>query len=248
MDRRLLGKPTLQLVQWIMKMMRLLKGFILLGLTTGTAIAAPRPVVVELFTSQACSDCPPADALLSQVQAHDPDILALDLHVTYWDGAAWTDPYSLRGATDLQNYYASLRGSTEVYTPEAVVDGQAQFVGSDRHAMRAAIERARAKIGTGSTVPVSVEEKDGRVTVHVGPGAGAASVWLFGFDTNHTTRVLGGENGGATLREVNVVRSITKLGSWNSEPMVRDVPAPAGTKFAVVVQRTDGAILGAAEN
>jgi hypothetical protein len=245
MDRWLLGKSRLQLVQ---RIMRLFRGFALLGLMTGTAIAAPRPVVVELFTSQACSDCPPADALLSHVQAQDPEVLALDLHVTYWDGAAWTDPYSLRGATDLQRYYASLRHSTEVYTPEAVVDGEAQFVGSDRHAMTTAIGQARAKIRTASTVAVSVEEKGGRVSVHVGPGAGAASVWLFGFDPNHTTRVLGGENGGATLREVNVVRSITKLGSWNSEPMVRDVPAPAGMKFAVVVQRPDGAILGAAEN
>jgi hypothetical protein len=228
--------------------MRLLRSFALLVLMTGTAIAAPRPVVVEMFTSQACSDCPPADALLSQVQAQDPDVLALDLHVTYWDGAAWTDPYSLRGATDLQNYYASLRGSTEVYTPEAVVDGEAQFVGSNRHAMKAAIEQARAKIRTGSTVPMSVEENGDRVSVHVGPGAGAASVWLFGFDPSHTTHVLGGENGGATLREVNVVRSITKLGSWNGEAMARDIPAPAGMKFAVVVQRPDGAILGATEN
>ena len=247
MDRRLLGKSRLQLVQWIMNM-HLLKSFALLGLMTGTAIAAPRPVVVELFTSQACSDCPPADALLSQVQAQDPDVLALDLHVTYWDGAAWTDPYSLRGATDRQNYYASLRDGTEVYTPEAVVDGEAQFVGSNRHAMTAAIEQGKAKIRTGDAVPVSVAENGGRISVHVGPGAGAASVWLFGFDPNHTTRVLGGENGGATLREVNVVRSITKLGSWNGEPIARDIPAPAGIKFAVVVQRPDGAILGATEN
>jgi hypothetical protein len=247
MDRRLLGKSRLQLVQWIMNM-RLLKSFVLLGLMTGTAIAAPRPVVVELFTSQACSDCPPADALLSRVQAQNPDVLALDLHVTYWDGAAWTDPYSLRAATDLQQYYASLRGSTEVYTPEAVVDGKTQFVGSNRHAMTAAIERARAKTRTGDSVPVSVAEKGGRISVHVGAGAGAAGVWLFGLDPNHTTRVLGGENGGATLREVNVVRSITKLGSWNGEPLARDVPAPVGMKFAVVVQQPDGAILGAAVN
>jgi hypothetical protein len=247
MDRRLLGKSRLQLVQWIMNM-RLLNGFFLLGLMTGTATAAPRPVVVELFTSQACSDCPPADALLSHVQAQNPDVLALDLHVTYWDGAAWTDPYSLRAATDLQQYYASLRGSTEVYTPEAVVDGEAQFVGSNRHAMTTAIERARAKIQTDSTVPVSLEQKGNRVSIHVGPGAGAASVWLFGFDPTHTTHVLGGENGGATLREVNVVRSITQLGPWNGEPIVREVPAPAGSKFAVVVQRPDGAILGATDN
>ncbi len=114
--------------------------------------------------------------------------------------------------------------------------------------MTAAIEQARANIRTGDAVPVSVAESGGRISVHVGPGAGEAGVWLFGFDPHHATRVLGGENGGATLREVNVVRSITQLGTWNGEPMLRDIPAPAGMKFAVVVQRSDGAILGAAEN
>jgi hypothetical protein len=228
--------------------MWLLGTFALFGLMSGTAVAAQRLVVIELFTSQGCSSCPPADALLTQVQAQDPDVLALDLHVTYWDGVAWTDPYSLPGATELQKYYAALRHSDEVYTPEAVVDGEAQFVGSDRRAMRTAIEQARAKIRAGGAVPVSVSEKGDRVSVTVGPGTGPGNVWLFGFDRQHTTRVRGGENGGETLRETNVVRSITKLGSWNSARMVRDITAPAGMKFAVVVQRPDGAVLGAAEN
>jgi hypothetical protein len=227
---------------------RLLGLLALFGLISGTAFAAPRPVVVELFTSQACSSCPPADALLFQLQAQNPDVLALDLHVTYWDGAAWTDPYSLPAATRRQKHYAALRHSYEMYTPEAVVDGEVQFVGSDRHAMRTTIETARAKIRAVGAVPVSVEATGDRVSVHVGPGAGAASVWLFGFDPHHTTRVLGGENGGTTLREANVVRSITKLRSWNGQPMVREMTAPAGMKFAVVVQQPDGAVLGAAEN
>lgn len=247
MDRRLLGKSGLQLVQRIMKMRRL-GAFALSGLMSGTAVAAPRPVVIELFTSQGCSSCPQADALLTRVQAQDPDVLALDLHVTYWNGAAWTDSYSLPAATRLQKDYAALRHSNEVYTPEAVVDGEAQFVGSDRRAMRTAIEQARAKIRNSGAVQVSVKETGGRVSVHVGPGAGEASVWLFGFDPHHTTRVFGGENGGATLLEVNVVRSITKLGFWNGEPMMREMTAPAGMTFAVVVQRPDGAVLGATEN
>lgn len=226
--------------------MRLVKGIAVLILSTGTSVAAPRPVVVELFTSQACSDCPPADALLSEIQTQQPDVLALDLHVTYWNGAGWNDPYALRDATDLQKYYAALRHSMEVYTPEAVVDGKEQFVGSDRATMTAAIERARAQIQEGKSVPVSVEAKGDRLLVQVGPGTGEAGVWLFGFDPHHATRVLGGENGGSTLREVNVVRSITKLGALSGEPMARDIPAPAGLQFAVVVQEADGAILGAA--
>ena len=125
MDRRVVGQSGLQLVQWIMKL-RILAVATMLGMITGTAFGAPRPVVAELFTSQGCSDCPPADALLRHVNATEPGVLALDLHVTYWDSTAWMDPFSLRAATDLQKHYASLRGSTEVYTPEAVVDGKAR--------------------------------------------------------------------------------------------------------------------------
>lgn len=227
---------------------RLLAGVALFGLMTGAAIAAPRPVVVELFTSQGCSDCPPADALLRQVKATDPDILALDLHVTYWDYGAWKDPFSLQAATDLQNQYASLRGSTEVYTPEAVVDGKAQFVGSDKAAMAAAISEARAAIARSDTTPVSVEAVNEQVRVHVGPGKGAAIVWLFGFDPKRTTMVRGGENGGVTLSEVNVVRSITMLGAWDGQPLEREIRVPAGMRFAALVQRSDGTILGAAES
>jgi hypothetical protein len=247
MDRRLLGKSRLQLVHRIMNM-RTLAGIALFGLMTGTAIAAPRPVVVELFTSQGCSDCPPADSLLRHVQATDPDVLALDLHVTYWNSAVWTDPFSLQGATDRQNGYASLRDTTEVYTPEAVVDGTSEFVGSDRDAMATAIAQAKARIAGDAAIPVSVTKSGGHVSVQVGAGTGTATVWLFGFDPEHTTRVLGGENGGATLTEVNVVRSITKLSAWNGQSLARDISAPAGEKFAALVQRPDGAILGDATN
>jgi hypothetical protein len=226
----------------------LLAGIALFGVMTATAFAAPRPVVVELFTSQGCSDCPPADALLRDIKAMDSDALALDLHVTYWDSAAWKDPFSLQAATDLQNHYASLRGGAEVYTPEAVVDGKAQFVGSDKAAMAAAIRRAKTAITGSDATPISVKSADGQVAVHVGSGTGSATVWLFGFDPERTTTVRGGENGGARLTEVNVVRSVTRLGSWSGEPLERSIRIPAGTKFAALVQRSDGTILGAAEN
>jgi hypothetical protein len=247
MDWRVLGQSGLQLVQRIMDL-RILAVVTMFGLTAGTASAAPRPVVVELFTSQGCSDCPPADALLRHVKATDPGVLALDLHVTYWDNAAWTDPFSLQAATDLQNHYASLRGGTEVYTPEAVVDGKAQFVGSDKATMIAAVAQARAAIARDGTAPVSVSTADGQVSVHVGSGTGVATVWLFGFDPERTTKVQGGENGGTTLTEVNVVRSITGLGPWNGQPLERTIRTPAGKKFAALVQRSDGMILSAAEN
>jgi hypothetical protein len=228
--------------------MRILVATVLFGLISGVAAAAPRPVVVELFTSQGCSDCPPADALLRHVKATDPDVLALDLHVTYWNNAAWKDPFSLQAATNMQNDYATLRNSTEVYTPEAVVDGTAQFVGSDQSKMADAIMTAKAAIAKSPEIPVTVAASGGHVSVDVGPGTGAGTVWLFGVDPERTTTVRGGENGGETLTEVNVVRSITKIGSWNGQPLRRQISVPAGTKFAALIQRPDGTILGAAEN
>jgi hypothetical protein len=220
----------------------------LLALTTAPALATPRPVVVELFTSQACSDCPPADALLKRVQAQNPDVLALDLHVTYWNGAAWTDPYALQTATDLQSYYATLAQNPELYTPEAVVDGQKQFVGSDSATMATAIDQARASIPTTQPVPVSITAQTDELTIQIGPGKDTASISLFGFDPEHTTKILGGENGGATLSEINVVRSITPLGAWHGQPETLKLHPPAGEKFAVLLQKPDGTILGAASN
>jgi hypothetical protein len=209
-------------------------------------LAAPRPIVVELFTSQACSDCPPADALLRRVQAQNPDILALDLHVTYWDNAAWTDPYSLPAATDRQSRYAALAHNPEVYTPEAVVDGQDQFVGSDAAAMATAIGQARARIAAAQPVPVSITRRPDALTIQLGAGNGMAAISLFGFDPEHITAILGGENSGARLTEVNIVRSITALGAWTGQPVTLNLRPPAGQNFAVLLQTANGAILGAA--
>ena len=226
--------------------MRRLAPLALLALLMGSALATPRPVVVELFTSLGCSDCPPADALLARVRAHDPDVLALDLHVTYWNDAAWTDPYSLPGADALQREYAALLHDPTVYTPEAVVDGQHSFVGSDSSAMVAAIERAKERITQAVSAPLVIHRSAHDLEVFIGSGTGAGTVWLFGFNPARTTAVGGGENAGATVGEVNVVRSITRLGDWRGGRLELHARAPAGTRFAVLVQRADGVILAAA--
>ena len=126
--------------------MKRLASLVLVALATGSALAAERPVVVELFTSLACSDCPPADALLARMRERYPDVLALDLHVSYWNDASWSDPYSLRGVDERQSDYAALRHDSQVYTPEAVVDGGEPFIGSDSGAMAAAIEKVVARV------------------------------------------------------------------------------------------------------
>ncbi len=208
---------------------------------TGPALAQSRPVVVELFTSEACSSCPPAEALLAQLQKSNPDILALSFHVTYWDGPAWRDKYSLVGATDRQSWYVGLKNSDQVYTPEAVVDGTEQMVGSNEPDVTSAIAGAN----TANAVPVSISGGS-MISIHIGAGAGGAKIWLFGFDSSHDTTIGGGENNGATIHEVNVVRSITPLGSWTGIASSYTMPKPAGQRVAVLVQAPNGQILGAA--
>jgi hypothetical protein len=208
------------------------------------APAQARPVVVEMFTSLACSSCPPADALLGQIAAGDPDVLPLSFNVTYWNNLGWPDPLGLDGATGRQSWYAGLQNSQNVYTPEAVVDGGAQLVGSDRGQVLAAIQRAKQ---AATAVPVSVMG-GAMITVSIGAGAlqKPTTIWLFGFDASRTTAVGGGENGGATITEVNVVRSIATLGNWTGALETFTIPHPAGAHVAVLLQQSDGTILGAA--
>ncbi len=222
-----------------------------LALTSALVLspAHARPVVVELFTSQACSSCPPADALLRRLAARDKDVLALDLHVTYWNDAAYRDPFALPAATARQDWYARLRHSTEVYTPQAVVDGQAQLVGSRADALHATVAVAKRRAAAAVSVPVGVDIGGSQVAITLGGGpasGAAATVLLFGYDAAHTTRIGGGENAGATLTEIDVVRSLTQLGSWRDAPRALTVRRPPGQHMAVLVQAADGTILGAA--
>ena len=119
--------------------------------------AAERPIVVELFTSEGCSSCPPADALLAEL-ASRPDVLALSFHVDYWDRLGWKDPFSSAAATDRQRNYAKLLGTGTVYTPQIVVDGRWQAVGSDRSEVERAIAAAHQ---SEAAVPVALAFEHG---------------------------------------------------------------------------------------
>jgi hypothetical protein len=208
-------------------------------------LAAPaqaRPVVVEMFTSQACSSCPPADALLGKLAAN-PGILALSFDVAYWNSAAWNDSYALPGAARRQDWYAKLNHSQDVYTPQAVVDGTRQLVGSDGAKLTAAIAAARA--APAGDTPITIHGGP-MVEIAVGPSAAGAEIWLFGYDPTHTTHIGGGENGGITLRQVNIVRSMTDLGPWTGRQTALTIARPAGQHLAVLLQSESGAVLGAA--
>ena len=215
----------------------------LLASALGPATAAERPVVVELFTSQSCSSCPPAEALLGRLAHEGGEVLPLAFHVTYWNHLDWRDGYSLPAATSRQASYAARLGDSS-YTPEAVIDGRTGLVGSDESAVRGAIARARG--AARNAVPVTFAREGNGVTVRVGAGSGSATVTLVGFDPSHTTRVARGENAGRTIEQANVVRSVSNIGRWSGAAETFTAALPAGEAAAVLVQAADGRILGAA--
>lgn len=210
------------------------------GRAAPPSAASPRPVVVELFTSQGCSSCPPADAFLTELTQSRPDVLALAFHITYWDHLGWRDPFALQDATDRQRAYARTFGT--VYTPQMVVDGRADVVGSDRTGAFAAIRQAGRSAS--AQAPVQVARDGSGVTISIGAAAGSGTVWLVGYDSSHTTSVGRGENGGRSLTESNIVRAIEPLGPWHGEAMTLRHAAPAGERLAVLVQADDGGFVG----
>jgi hypothetical protein len=224
----------------------LLFASIYLGLGIASVAAGERPVVVELFTSEGCSSCPPADALLAEL-ASRPDVLALSFHVDYWDRLGWKDPFSSPAATERQERYAELLRLATVYTPQMVVDGKWQAVGSDRAEVEDALGSARRGH---AEVPVTLAIDHGLAHINVGassdPAAGAG-ILLIGFDRRHTTAVARGENSGRTLAHVDVVRGIEQVAQFRGQASVIEVPIHwSCDRLAAIVQAPDGAILGVA--
>jgi hypothetical protein len=212
-------------------------------LAPALARAADRSVVVELFTSQGCSSCPPANAFLNEL-AHDrPDVLPLAFHVTYWDRLGWKDPFSLEAATERQDVYGHRFGDGS-YTPEIVVDGASSHVGSDRREVGSAIDQAKRQGSAAASL--SVTRDGGKLLIDVGAGTGNGRLLLIGFDHSHQTAIRRGENSGRTLEEANVVRSIRAIGDWQGTALRLTEEFPEGEDVAVVIEGADGRILGAA--
>ena len=202
-----------------------------------------RPVVVELFTSQGCSSCPPADAVVADLARTRPDLLALTFHVTYWNRLGWQDPFSFAAATERQRRYVALSVSPEVYTPAMVIDGQRDVIGSDRPAVAAGL--ARAVAAAQDSAPVVVSRHGSDVTIVIGHGVGQGQVLLIGYDRLHDTAIGRGENAGHTLHEANIVRSMVVAGRWTGQTLRLEAAMPIGEAVAVIVQADDGRILGA---
>lgn len=213
-------------------------------LTASGVEAQSRPTVVELYTSEGCSSCPPAEAQIGKLAQRD-GIIALAFHVDYWDSLGWHDRFDFPEATARQRQYAHTLKLATVYTPQLVVDGQRDVVGGGD-----GIGVAGAKA---PGVPVAISVQNDAVVVALGAlqPAAACDVLLVGYLPEATSKVTRGENAGRELREFNIVRSFRKLGSWQgasesfSVPL-KTLPADATAVAVLVQQRDQGPIIGAA--
>lgn len=205
------------------------------------------PLVVELFTSQGCSSCPPADRLLGEL-AKRPDVIALSFHVNYWDRLGWKDPFASESTTARQHGYARALAQSYVYTPEMIVNGVVHHPGNNPGSVSWLLAQAAAR-GPLNVRPVVSVAPDKRLVISLPALRDAPvdlDVWLFTYDTAHTTQVIRGENRGATLINRHVVRSVEKLAVWNGVA-ASWTTNPTARSVAVLVQRRDfGPIIGAA--
>ncbi len=199
--------------------------------------------VVELFQSQGCSSCPPANANVMGLSER-ADLLTLSFGVTYWDQLGWKDTFASPQYTERQWDYAHAFHRRNVFTPEVVVNGRADVVGANRGELEGLIRRE----GT----PAGPEIQIGKTDVTVGTGAGTADVWLVRYDPRVVqVPIARGENGGTTLPHKNVVKSLTRLGLWTGKSAMYNLPptTDANLRDAVLVQAgPGGTILAAARN
>jgi hypothetical protein len=208
--------------------------------------AHSRPTVVELFTSEGCSSCPPAEAYLHEL-ASRADTLALSFHVDYWDDLGWPDPLALASSTNRQRAYARKLGLSSVFTPQVVLDGSESFVGSDR-------SRIGPRLGKSSAeVPLTLTRQGSELVIAIAQGSSRipSDIVLIPFRRRVVSHIGRGENSGRTLEESNVAREVRVLGQSQGEPRELRVPldslAKDATDVAVLIQRPgQGEILGAA--
>lgn len=217
----------------------------------------PTPVraVIELFTSQGCSSCPPADALLKKI-ADDPSIIALSMPVDYWDYLGWKDTFATPRNTERQRAYAKARGDGAIYTPQAVINGAVHVNGSSRSDIDSAIE-ATSRKDKGPHVPVRVWQERNTLNIATAPAAPGetvreATIWLGVVQQAGTVEIKHGENAGEAITYTNIVKDLTPIGLWKGQAMRIQIPRGAvmqaeTQKFVVLMQEgRAGPIIGAA--
>src|SRR5262245_41073785 len=203
------------------------------------AHAEPR-AVVDLFTSQGCSSCPPADKIIGDL-ASDPSIIALSMPIDYWDYLGWKDTLADSRFSARQKAYSRMRGDREVYTPQVVINGSAHVIGSDRAGIESAIGET-IKNGGVMNVPVTMSLDDKQINVSVAASNGSAishgEVWICSITKSVPISIGRGENRGREITYHNVVRNLLKVGDWNGSPQSWTVPSEK-----IVREGVDGAVV-----
>lgn len=214
--------------------------------------------VVELFTSQGCSSCPPADHLLSAL-ARDPTVIAVSFPIDYWDFMGWQDTLASPSFTARQKAYAAARGDGRIYTPQAIIDGLADAVGSDRAQIEHAIKTSKGRDGA-LTVQIHLAETGDVLHIDIGeePGGAAkgqpANVYVLRVVRSKTVVIGRGENSGRSITYTNVVRAIRKIGEWDGSAKSFQLSELKGDNegYVVLLQKgsetNPGAILAAAKS
>lgn len=207
---------------------------------------APTPIVLELFTSQGCSSCPAADALL-KTYTERPGVIALSLSVDYWDHLGWKDTLASPKHALRQKAYAKALGTGNVYTPQLVIDGAAETIGSNKALIEKAIGRTSAARKSGVAITARSDGK--RVTIEVADGitehlAGSGTIWLAVVSPQVDEKIKHGENRGRMLSYYNVVRELTAVGIWSGKPITLELPAgavlEARNRSVVLLQSGEG--------
>ena len=212
------------------------------AVSPASAADADHPVVIELFQSQACSSCPPANATLNAI-ADQPDVLALSFAVTYWDRLGWKDRFAQPAFTDRQWDYSRGGGRSNVSTPQMIVNGRGVLVGDRRDEL---LDVAR-RFDRGRSGP-QLSVSPGQIIIGAAPTRRSGAVWLVSYDPRvRSVPIRAGENNGRTLPHRNIVVALRKVGTWSGKPTnIRITAAPRPLRSAILVQDgTGGAILAA---
>ena len=221
-----------------------LASFVSLSVSSPALAAdADHPTVVELYQSQGCSSCPPANAVLNSV-ADRPDVLALSFAVTYWDRLGWKDIFAQPAYTARQWEYSKAGGRSNVSTPQMIINGRGALVGSNKAQVEASIKQY-ARAASGPAIAV----RSGTIGIAGARPAKPANVWLVRYDPRtHQVPIRAGENGGRTLPHMNIVRLLELLGKWTGATATYTVAPPPNEVYrsAILVQDgSGGAILAA---
>lgn len=219
------------------------------SLLAGAARAAdPIDVVVELFSSQGCNSCPPGDRLLTELR-DKPGVLALTFHVDYWDYLGWKDTLAAPDFSQRQYDYAKARGDMDVYTPQMIVNGAKQMVGSQRSEVYAVLEQSRTRAWP---VPVSIGDNGKKLVIETGAGVGEATLWVMPILDHVAVKIEKGEMAGSEVTYTNVVRKLVPAAMWTGAAATVSLPkdglmTPDATGCVALLQKGKvGPILGAA--